>query len=94
MVVIMERDWHAIEKLYVFGELVRVRSDGFEERTFPTIRAIAERFGISRSVVGDRALRGDWVSRRYNFRAALRSAAGQKEMAAEVAKAATRLRAQ
>ena len=52
--VIMGRDWHAIEKLYVFGEVVRVREDGSEERTFPSIRAVAQRFGVSRSVVGER----------------------------------------
>ena len=84
----MERDWHGIEKLYVFGEVVRVREDGSEERTFPTIRAVAQRFGISRSVVGERALRDDWVSRRFQFRAALRSATWQKQMANEVASAA------
>lgn len=84
----MERDWHAIEKVYVFGDVVRVREDGFEERKFPTIRAIAQRFGISRSVVGEKALRDDWVSRRFQFRAALRSATWQKQMADEVARAA------
>ena len=84
----MERDWHAIEKLYVFGEVVRVREDGSEERTFPTIRALAQRFGISRSAVGDKALRDDWVRSRYNFRAALRTATWQTLMADEVARAA------
>jgi len=94
VVVIMERDWHAIEKAYVFGEVVRVRSDGSEERTFPTIRAIAQRFGISRSVVGAKALRDDWVSRRFYFRAALRDATWKKQMADEVARAAAPPRAQ
>jgi hypothetical protein len=58
VVVIMERDWHAIEKVYVFGEVVRVREDGSEERAFPTIRAIAQRFGISRSVVRGKSAPG------------------------------------
>jgi hypothetical protein len=84
----MKRDWHAIEKLYVFGEVVRVREDGTEDRAFPTIRAIARRFGISRSTVGERALRNEWVGRRVRFRAALRDAAWQKLMAYEVARAA------
>ena len=34
------------------SEVVRVREDGSEERTFPTIRALAQRFGISQSAVG------------------------------------------
>lgn len=87
MVMIMDRDWHAIEKVYVFGEVVRVRGDGSEERTFPSIRAIAQRFGISRSIVGEKALRNDWVSRRFYFRAALGKATWQKQMADEVARA-------
>jgi len=87
VVVSTGRDWHAIEKLYVFGEGVRVREDGSEERTFPTIRAIAQRFGISRSVVGEKAFRDDWVGRRFEFLAALRRANCQKQMDHEVARA-------
>lgn len=94
VVVSMERDWHAIERAYVFGEVVRVRDDGSEERTFPSIRAIAQRFGISRSMVGEKALRNDWVSRRFYFRAALRDATWKKQMADEVARAAAPPRAQ
>jgi len=82
----MERDWHAIGKLYVFGEVVRVRADGSEERSFPSIRAIAQRFGISRSVVGERALREGWGSRRWRFQGALHEATWQKLMAHEVAR--------
>lgn len=90
----MERDWHAIEKVYVFGDVVRVRDDGSEERTFPSIRAIAQRFGICRSIVGEKAFRNDWVSRRFYFRAALRDATWKKQMADEVARAATAPRVQ
>ena len=90
----MERDWHAIERAYIFGEVLRVRDDGSEERTFPSIRAIAQRFGISRSMVGEKALRNDWVSRRFYFRAALCKATWQKQMADEVARAAPPPRAQ
>lgn len=85
--VIMGRDWHAIEKLYVFGEVVRVREDGSEERTFPSIRAVAQRFGVSRSAIGEKALRDDWVGRRMKFQAASRDATWQKLMAHEVARA-------
>ena len=56
VVVIVERERHAIERVYVFGEVVRVREDGSEQRTFPTIRAIAQRFGISLSVVWETQL--------------------------------------
>src|SRR5437762_13683540 len=93
MVVIMERDWHTIEKAYVFGDVVRVRDDGSEERRFPTIRTIAQRFGISRSLVGEKALRNDWVSRRSYFRAALRDATWKQQMADEVTRAAAPPRA-
>jgi hypothetical protein len=85
---IAKRDWHAIAKLYVFGELVRVRDDGFEDRAFPSIRDIARRFRISRSAVGDRALREDWVTRRVRFQTELGSAAWEKLIAREVARAA------
>jgi len=94
VVVIMERDWHTIGNIYIFGEVVRVREDGSEERTFPSIRAIAQRLGISRSVVGQKALRHDWVSRRFQFRAALSNATWQKQMADEVARAAALSRVQ
>jgi hypothetical protein len=93
VVVSMERDWHAIERAYVFGEVVRVCDDGSQERIFPSIRAIAQRFGISRSIVGAKALRNDWVSRRFYFRAALRDATWKKQMADEVARAASPPRA-
>jgi hypothetical protein len=83
-----ERDWHAIEKLYVFGEVVRVREDGSEDRSFPSIRSLAQRFGVSRSVVGEKAFRGDWTGRRYQFRTALHDANWKKLIAHEVARAA------
>ena len=73
VVAIAKRDWHAIAKLYVFGELGGVRDDGFQDRTFPSIRDIARRFRISRSAVGDRALREDWGGRRFTFQTQLRS---------------------
>ena len=91
--VIMERDWHAIEKLYVFGEVARVREDGSEQRVFLTIRAIAQRFGVSRSAVGEKAFNDDWVGRRLRFRAALHDATWQTLMAHEIAKAAALPRA-
>ncbi len=94
MVVITGRDWHAIEKLYVFGEVVRVREDGSEERTFPSIRAIAQRFGISRSVVGEKAMRDNWAGRRFEFLAALRRANCQQQMAHELARAGAATRVQ
>jgi len=83
----MERDWHAIARLYVFGEVVRVRSDGSEDRSFPSIRAIADRFGLARSVVGNRALREGWVRRRERFRTELSDSAWEKLIDAEVVRA-------
>ncbi len=76
--ILMERDWHAIERLYVFGVVVGARGDGSETRLFPTIRQIAQHLGISRSVVGSRARRHEWVARRDQFQREFRAATWQK----------------
>lgn len=63
------RDWHSIEKLYVFGEITGTRPDGTCTRWYPSIRELAARFGVARSVVGNRARRGNWLALRDRFQA-------------------------
>lgn len=82
----MSRDWHVIEKAYVFGVVAGTRDDGSEIRVFPTIRQIAQQLGIARSVVGNRACRGDWVRRRQQFQAELGEATWKDELDREVAR--------
>jgi len=65
------RDWHSIEKLYVLGEVTGTRADGTRTRRYPSIRDLAARFGIARSVVGNRARRGNWRAARDRFQSAL-----------------------
>jgi hypothetical protein len=72
------RDWHAIQKLYVFGEIVRVHEDGSEVRRFPSIRELSARLRIARSVIGNRARRDDWVVARARFQGEHRAATWQK----------------
>jgi hypothetical protein len=74
----MEPDWHAIERLYVFGVVVCTRGDGSEVRSFPTIRQLADKLGIARSVVGRRASRHEWAARRGRFQVEFRAATWQK----------------
>jgi hypothetical protein len=66
------RDWHEIEKLYVFGEIVKFRHDGSVVRHYPSIRELSKRLGIARSVLGNRASRGGWAAARGRFQAAER----------------------
>jgi len=61
------RDWHDIEKLYVFGELVGFQEDGSPIRHHPSIRELSSRLGIARSVLGNRARRDGWASSRTDF---------------------------
>jgi hypothetical protein len=66
------RDWHAIEKLYVMGEVTGTRDDGTQIRRYPSLRDLAVRFGIGRSVLGNRARRGTWKAARARFQEAHR----------------------
>lgn len=66
-------DWHDVEKLYVFGRVAGKRSDGTEIRTFPSIRALSERTGISRSVIANRSRRNNWVGERKRFQDLIRA---------------------
>jgi len=81
----MQHDWHAIERLYVFGEVVDVRDDRSEVREFPTIRELAARLGTSRSVIGDRASNNGWAYRRRQFQIEFRNATWQKLAERELA---------
>jgi transposase-like protein len=65
--------WADIEKAYVCGEIVRQLDDGSFERNYPSIRELAKKFGVHRSLVGYHSRRHNWPSRRQDFRTQLRT---------------------
>ena len=74
--------WDEIERLYIQGEQIRQRDDGSFERTFPSTRELAEKYGVSKSLIGYRAERFEWSRRRAEFQGQV-----QKETDASCAKA-------
>jgi hypothetical protein len=65
--------WDEIEKAYVTGEVVRQLPDGSFERRYPSIRDLAARFGVSRSLVGYHSRRHNWPEQRVRFRDRVRT---------------------
>ena len=74
--------WDEIERLYIQGEQLRQRDDGSFERTFPSTRELAEKYGVSKSLIGYRAERFEWSRRRAEFQGQV-----QKETDTSCAKA-------
>ena len=74
--------WDDIERLYIQGEQLRQRDDGSFERTFPSTRELAEKYGVSKSLIGYRAERFEWSRRRAEFQGQV-----QKETDTSCAKA-------
>jgi len=66
------RDWHDIEKLYVFGEVLGFRDDGTVVRHYPSIRELCRRLSITRSVLANRSKRDGWAASRARFQTAER----------------------
>jgi hypothetical protein len=56
--------WAELEEAYVRSEAVRERPDGSFERTYPSIRDLADRYGVHRTLVGRRSKRYDWLGKR------------------------------
>lgn len=65
--------WDAIEKEYITGEVVRQLDDGSFERKFPSIRDLADKFGVHRSLIGYHSRRHNWPTRRQEFRLQLQT---------------------
>lgn len=71
--------WDAIERGYVCGEVVRQLPDGSFERSYPSIRDLAAKFGVSRSLVGYHSRRHNWPEQRLAFRDKVRTEIHQNE---------------
>lgn len=65
--------WDEIEKAYVCGEIVRQLDDGSFERSYPSIRDLAKKYGVHRSLIGYHSRRHNWPARRQDFRTQLRT---------------------
>jgi hypothetical protein len=78
------RDWHAIEKLHVLGEVTGTRDDGTQIRRYPSLRDLALRFCIARSVLGNRARRGAWQAARARFQEDHRQSMWRQLIASEL----------
>ena len=75
--------WEEIRNKYVYG----IEKDGKLE--FPTIRDLADEYNVSRSVLGDRAVKEDWVEKRKQYLDERRTKTGQKvvdEISNDIAK--------
>lgn len=59
--------WEDIEKAYVCGEVVRQLEDGTFERSYPSIRELAQKFGVHRSLVGYHSRRHNWPKQRREY---------------------------
>jgi hypothetical protein len=59
--------WDEIEKAYVSGEIVRQLDDGSFERSYPSIRELAQKFGVHRSLVGYHSRRHNWPKQRRDY---------------------------
>lgn len=65
--------WAEIEKAYISGEIMRQLEDGSFERHYPSIRELATKFGVQRSLVGYHSRRHNWPARRAEFQKDLRT---------------------
>jgi hypothetical protein len=65
--------WDEIEKEYICGEIMRQLEDGSFERHYPSIRDLAEKFSVQRTLVGYHSRRHNWPARREEFRNELRT---------------------
>ena len=75
--------WEEIRNKYVYG----IEIDGRLE--FPTIRDLADEYNVSRSVLGDGAVKEDWVEKRKQYLDERRTKTGQKvvdEISNDIAK--------
>lgn len=65
--------WDEIEKAYVCGEVVRQLEDGSFERRYPSIRELAQKFGVHRSLVGYHSRRYNWPKQRKEYQEQLKA---------------------
>lgn len=59
-----EVSWDLLEDAYVWGEDVRQKADGSFERSYPRLKDLADRAGVSTSRVHQIAKKKGWISRR------------------------------
>lgn len=80
-----EVDWRAIEKAYIYGDVLDETGDPLhpDARHYPSMRELSERFGLHGSAIGTHSKRFGWVKRRKAFMISL-----QEETDRAVAKAA------
>lgn len=80
-----EVDWREIEKAYIYGDVLDDTGDPLhpDARHYPSMRELAERFGVHASAIGTHSGRFGWVKRRKAFMVSL-----QEETDRAVAKAA------
>jgi hypothetical protein len=71
--------WDEIEKAYVCGETLNQQDDGSFERRYPSIRDLATRFGVHRSLIGYHCRRHNWPDQRLRFRDSVRTEIHQSE---------------
>jgi hypothetical protein len=61
-------DWTVVEQEYVGGRLEEDKESGFPKRLFPSLRLIADRYGIPFTAVAWQARSRNWAKRRDRMR--------------------------
>jgi len=61
--------WHEVERLLVFGESVADEAEGPASMRYPSFREIAERYQVSKSLIGKYATKHNCLKRREENRA-------------------------
>ena len=56
--------WQEVDRLLVFGEKVVDEASGHEDIQYPSFRQVAERFGVSKSLIGQYAAKHNCMKRR------------------------------
>lgn len=63
--------WREIEAEYVYGVALAEGENGTAARTFLSMRALSEKYGVSRSLLGYFAKKENWLKRRGKFLAGI-----------------------
>lgn len=61
--------WQEVDRLLVFGEKVVDEAGGHEDVRYPSFREVAQRFGVSKSLIGQYADKHNCMNRREENRA-------------------------
>jgi len=59
--------WGAIETEYIYGKIIKDTVTGKKSIVFPSLKDLAEKFGVSEGYIGDRSSKGKWLLKREKY---------------------------